>query len=79
MQTYDIGLVPGPVSVPPELRAAYQINYGSADLEDEFLRLYQRCETHLGKILATRNRVVIKTGSIFMPFYLSRLLVRVRS
>jgi|GEM_PF-2335076 len=30
MQTYDIGLVPGPVSVPPELRAAYQINYGSA-------------------------------------------------
>lgn len=62
MQTYDIGLVPGPVSVPPELRAAYQINYGSADLEDEFLRLYQRCETHLGKILATRNRVAIKTG-----------------
>ena len=62
MQTYDIGLVPGPVSVPPELRAVYQINYGSADLEDEFLRLYQRCETHLGKILATRNRVVIKTG-----------------
>ena len=62
MQTYDTGLVPGPVSVPPELRAVYQINYGSADLEDEFLRLYQRCETHLGKILATRNRVVIKTG-----------------
>jgi aspartate aminotransferase-like enzyme len=62
MQTYDIGLVPGPVSVPPELRAVYQINYGSADMEDEFLRLYQRCETHLGKILATRNRVVIKTG-----------------
>ena len=62
MQTYEIGLVPGPVSVPPELRAAYQINYGSADLEEEFLRLYQRCETHLGKILATRNRVVIKSG-----------------
>jgi aspartate aminotransferase-like enzyme len=62
MQTYDIGLVPGPVSVPPELRAVYQINYGSSDLEDEFLNLYQRCESHLGKILATRNRVVIKTG-----------------
>ena len=62
MQTYDIGLVPGPVSVPPELRAVFQINYGSADLEDEFFRLYQRCESHLGKILATRNRVVIKTG-----------------
>ena len=62
METYDIGLVPGPVSIPPELRAVYQINYGSSDLEDEFLRLYQRCQAHLGKILATRNRVAIKTG-----------------
>ncbi len=44
MQTYDIGLVPGPVSVPPELRAVFQINYGSSDLEDEFFSLYQRCE-----------------------------------
>jgi hypothetical protein len=32
MQTYDIGLVPGPVSVPPELSAVFQINYGSSDL-----------------------------------------------
>ena len=62
MQTYDIGLVPGPVSVPPELRAAYQINYGSSDLEDEFFALYRRCESHLGKILATRNRVAIQSG-----------------
>lgn len=62
MQTYDVGLVPGPVSVPPELRAVYHIDYGSADLEDEFRGLYQRCEAHLGKILATRNRAVIKTG-----------------
>jgi aspartate aminotransferase-like enzyme len=62
MQTYDIGLVPGPVSVPPELRAAYQINYGSSDLEEEFFSLYRRCESHLGKILTTRNRIAIKTG-----------------
>jgi aspartate aminotransferase-like enzyme len=62
MQTYDVGLVPGPVSVPPELRAAYQINYGSADMEEEFFSLYRRCESHLGKILATRNRVSIQSG-----------------
>ena len=62
MQTYDIGLVPGPVSVPPELRAVFQIDYGSSDLEDEFFALYQRCENHLGKILATRNRVSIQSG-----------------
>ena len=62
MQTYDVGLIPGPVSVPPELRAAYQINYGSADLEEEFFSLYRRCESHLGKILATRNRIAIQSG-----------------
>ncbi len=62
MQTYDVGLVPGPVSVPPELRAAYQINYGSSDMEEEFFSLYRRCESHLGKILATRNRVIIQSG-----------------
>jgi aspartate aminotransferase-like enzyme len=62
VQTYDVGLIPGPVSVPPELRAAYQINYGSSDLEEEFFSLYRRCEAHLGKILATRNRVAIQSG-----------------
>lgn len=62
METYEVGLVPGPVSVPSELRAAYQINYGSSDLEEEFFKLYQRCESHLGRILATQNRVVIHSG-----------------
>ena len=62
MQTYEVGLVPGPVSVPPELRAAYQIDYGSADMEEEFFSLYERCEAHLEEILATRNRISIQTG-----------------
>jgi aspartate aminotransferase-like enzyme len=31
-------------------------------LEEEFFSLYQRCESHLGKILATRNRVAIQSG-----------------
>ncbi len=62
MQTYDVGLIPGPVSVPPELLAAYQTNYGSSDLEEEFFSLYRTCESHLGKILATRNRIAIQSG-----------------
>ena len=62
MQTYEVGLVPGPISVPPELRAVFQINYGSPDLEEEFFTLYKRCESHLGKILATSNRVAIQSG-----------------
>lgn len=62
MQTYEVGLVPGPISIPPELRAVFQINYGSADLEEEFFALYKECESHLGEILATRNRVAIQSG-----------------
>jgi len=62
MQTYEVGLVPGPISVPPEVRAVFQINYGSPDLEEEFFALYEKCESHLGKILATRNRVAIQSG-----------------
>jgi aspartate aminotransferase-like enzyme len=62
METYEIGLVPGPVSVPPELRAPYGIDYGSPDLEEEFFTLYQMCEVSLGRILATRNRAVIQSG-----------------
>jgi aspartate aminotransferase-like enzyme len=62
METYEIGLVPGPVSVPPELRAPYQRDYGSPDLEEDFFTLYRACEASLGRILATRNRVVIQSG-----------------
>jgi aspartate aminotransferase-like enzyme len=62
MQTYDIGLVPGPVSVPPEYRAVYQIDYGSPDMEEEFFTLYQACESNLATILATSNRIAIKSG-----------------
>ncbi len=62
METYEIGLVPGPVSVPPELRAPYQRDYGSPDLEEEFFSLYETCEASLGKMLATGNRVVIQSG-----------------
>ncbi len=62
MKTYDIPLVPGPTVCPPEVLEAYQVNYGSGDLEDEFFDLYARTEVELRQILATRNQVVIMTG-----------------
>ena len=62
MQTYRIPLVPGPVSVPEMLRAAYQTDYGSADLEEEFFSLYAECERRLQTVLGTRNRVTIQSG-----------------
>lgn len=62
MQTYDIGLVPGPVSVPAAVREAFQIDYGSADLEEAFFQLYEECERLLRQVLETENSIAIQTG-----------------
>lgn len=62
MKTYSIGLVPGPVSVPEEFRRAYLENYGSADLEEDFFKLYEENEGLLKKLLKTENQVVIQSG-----------------
>ena len=62
MITYPIPMVPGPVSVPKTVLAAYQKNYGSADMEPEYLDLYRQTAAQLQSLMATRNDVVIQTG-----------------
>ncbi|MFH2218632.1 MAG: aminotransferase class V-fold PLP-dependent enzyme [Pseudomonadota bacterium] len=62
METYPIPMVPGPVKVPRAVLDAYQTNYGSADMEAEFLDLYNKTEDNLKHILETKNQVVIKSG-----------------
>ena len=62
MKTYPIPMVPGPVSVPPEVLAAYTQDFGSGDLEIDFLELYNQTEANLQRILGTQNRVAIQTG-----------------
>jgi len=62
MQVYPIPMVPGPVKVAQQVLDAYQINYGSADLEAEFLELYNRTEANLKTIMATKSQVVIQSG-----------------
>jgi aspartate aminotransferase-like enzyme len=62
MKIYPIPMVPGPVKVARKVLDAYQINYGSGDLETEFLELYNRTEANLKTIMATQNQVVIQTG-----------------
>jgi aspartate aminotransferase-like enzyme len=62
MKTYPIPMVPGPVKVTPEVLQAYQENYGSGDLEPEFLDLYNRTESDLQTIFCTKNRVAIQSG-----------------
>ena len=62
MKSYPIPMVPGPVKVPPSVLAAYQFDFGSADIELEFLDLYNQTETQLQTLLKTKNRIAIQTG-----------------
>lgn len=62
MEIYPLSMVPGPVSVPQEILAAGKVNYGSADIEKEYIQLYKATEKSLQKIMQTRNSVVIQTG-----------------
>ena len=62
MRTYQVPMVPGPTRVPSEVLAAYQVDYGSSDLEDEFFQLYRQVEDQLRRILLTKNKMAIMTG-----------------
>lgn len=62
MISYPIPMVPGPVRVPSEVLEPYLENYGSGDLEPDYLELYNRTEANLQAIFATRNKIVIQTG-----------------
>lgn len=62
MEQYKIGLVPGPVSVPENIRRAWNIDYGSSDLEAEFFDLYRENQLLIQKLLHTQNDIVITSG-----------------
>ena len=62
MKTYPIPMVPGPVKAHPAVLEAYRVDYGSADLEKEYVELYTQTETNLKRILNTRSTVVIQSG-----------------
>ena len=62
MKTYPIPMVPGPVRVLPEVLEAYQFDYGSGDIEQDFLELYNQTETNLQAIFSTSNKIAIQSG-----------------
>jgi len=62
METYPIPMVPGPVRVPSRVLDAMNVDFGSGDLEQEYLALYNRTEQNLQKIYATQNPIAIMTG-----------------
>jgi aspartate aminotransferase-like enzyme len=69
MKTYPIPLVPGPVKAHPAVLEAYRVDYGSADLEKEYVELYTQTETNLKAILQTNASVVIFLGEGMMALW----------
>ncbi|MDR2129947.1 MAG: aminotransferase class V-fold PLP-dependent enzyme [Odoribacteraceae bacterium] len=62
MEKYLIPLIPGPVSVPEEVRRVATVNYGSGLIEPEYFTLYKECEALLQQLMHTRSRIIIQTG-----------------
>ena len=69
MKTYPIPMVPGPVKAHPAVLEAYRVDYGSADLEKEYVELYTQTETNLKAILKTKSSVVIFLGEGMMALW----------
>ena len=69
MKTYPIPMVPGPVKAHPAVLEAYRVDYGSADLEKEYVELYTQTETNLKAILKTQSSVVIFLGEGMMALW----------
>ena len=57
-----IPMIPGPVAVPAPVREALARDYGSGQVEADFLALYHSTSRMLGKLMGTRNDVAIMTG-----------------
>lgn len=62
MEKYPIPMVPGPVRVSARVLDAMNLDFGSGDLEREYLNLYNRTEANLQKIYGTQNAIAIMTG-----------------
>eukprot|EP00122_Pirum_gemmata_P006284 Pgem_evm1s5740 len=60
MKTYSV--IPGPTKVSSEALQAFAVNYGSADIEEEFWDDYFGLEKNLQQILCTKNQVCIAVG-----------------
>jgi aspartate aminotransferase-like enzyme len=62
-------MVPGPVKAHPAVLEAYRVDYGSADLEKDYIELYTQTEANLKRILRTRSRVVVFLGEGMMALW----------
>lgn len=68
-KTYEVGLVPGPTMVPPEVAAAFSINFGSSDLESEFFDYYVHMQRKIQALLHTSNEIVFMSGEAMVTLW----------
>lgn len=59
---YIYGLVPGPTSVPEEIRKIYALDFPSPDIENTFFVQYENTCNRLAKFLGTSSDIVIMSG-----------------
>lgn len=62
MIIYPNSYFPGPTKVPENVLGIAAADFGSADVEPEFLELYNKCVSNLQTLYGTENDVLILTG-----------------
>ena len=62
MSYAPIPMVPGPVALHDDVIAALGQDYGSGQVESDFLALYDATSRNLGKLMGTTNDVALMTG-----------------
>jgi aspartate aminotransferase-like enzyme len=64
-----VPMIPGPTTVHPKVLAALSRDYGSGQVEREFLDLYADLGKGLARLMETENNVVIMTGEGMMALW----------
>lgn len=62
MSYAPIPMVPGPVSLHPDVIAALGQDYGSGQVEADFIALYDATSRNLARLMGTQNDVVLMSG-----------------
>lgn len=65
----EVPMIPGPVSMHPEVGAAAGADYGSGNLDDNYRLLYKDTADKLAFIMGTENDVVMMTGEAMLALW----------
>lgn len=65
----SVPMVPGPVTMHPEVGFAAGADYGSGNLEADYRFLYQDTSEKLARLMGTENDVVLMTGEAMLSLW----------